>query len=507
MDVKNAFLNGNLREEVYVSQSDRFVDKDNPNHVYKLKKALYGLKQAPRAWYDMLSSFLISQDFSKGSVDPTLFIRRDDKELLPVLIYVDDIIFAASTPELCIFINQSKYALESLKKYSFDSCDPVDTPMVEKSKLDKDKEGKAVDPSHYRGMIGTLLYLTANANHAVDKIHAVTRCEDFDGIPKRPAMFLNLWRYKVVRHRYSNPMIQPEPERSTQGYPLVSVEVLRFYTSAGNPVKEILLKLNLPDHRILKDGGEVKEFQRSFCHSDTERLSRSDEVLKLKNFKKDATLKLSKSTNQEWYEHVGPEVTRSQDDKEDRHRSYTSRKNVSPMRNKILVYPNSDEDDEEYCSLPPLLPCFQTPQPCATFNYVHHSSHSEVDIDNMTLEEYVRYEFALSNMKSEIQEDSDQENGELTNLPTFYATDVFASVCEYVDIDISIAREKEEVTMKNVEMDEDHTIDRSHTNEALQWSLVKDPFLIYIELNDQSSFVLHTISNEVRDFTLEKSVD
>ncbi|GKA04157.1 hypothetical protein Tco_0676938 [Tanacetum coccineum] len=111
--------------------------------------------------------------------------------------------------------------------------------------------------------------------------------------PKRPAMFLNLWRYKVVRHRYSNPMIQPEPEGSTQGYPLVSVEVLRFYTSAGNPVKEILLKLNLPDHRILKDGGE------DFRYSDTERLSRSDEVLKLKNFKKDATLKLSKSTNQE----------------------------------------------------------------------------------------------------------------------------------------------------------------------------------------------------------------
>ncbi|GKF05857.1 retrovirus-related pol polyprotein from transposon TNT 1-94 [Tanacetum coccineum] len=84
MDVKTAFLNGNLWEEVYVSQSDGFVDKDNPNHVYMLKKALYGLKQAPRVWYDMLSSFLISQDFSKGSVDPTLFIRRDSKELLLV---------------------------------------------------------------------------------------------------------------------------------------------------------------------------------------------------------------------------------------------------------------------------------------------------------------------------------------------------------------------------------------------------------------------------------------
>ncbi|GJZ65520.1 retrovirus-related pol polyprotein from transposon TNT 1-94 [Tanacetum coccineum] len=195
MDVKTVFLNGNLREEVYVSQPDGFVDPDNPNHVYKLKKALYGLKQAPRAWYDMLSSFMISQDFSKGSVDPTMFIRREGKELLLVQIYVDDIIFAASTPELCdlfakimcskfkmsmmgkisfflglqisqsprgIFINQSKYALESLKKYGFDSCDPVDTPMVEKSKLDEDKEGKAVDPSHYRGMIGTLLYLIAS---------------------------------------------------------------------------------------------------------------------------------------------------------------------------------------------------------------------------------------------------------------------------------------------------------------------------------------------------------
>ncbi|GJZ93514.1 reverse transcriptase domain-containing protein [Tanacetum coccineum] len=110
----------------------------------------------------MLSSFLISNDFSKGSVDPTLFIRREGKELLLVQIYVDDIIFTASTPELCdlfdkimcskfkmsmmgkisfflglqisqsprgIFINQSKYALESLKKYGFESCDPVDTPM------------------------------------------------------------------------------------------------------------------------------------------------------------------------------------------------------------------------------------------------------------------------------------------------------------------------------------------------------------------------------------------
>ncbi|GKC44698.1 retrovirus-related pol polyprotein from transposon TNT 1-94 [Tanacetum coccineum] len=143
MDVKTAFLNGNLREEVYVSQPDGFVDPDKPNHVYKLKKALYGLKQAPRAWYDMLSSFLISNDFSKGSVDPTLFIRREGNDLLSLLPLLLNCI---SQSPRGIFINQSKYALESLKKYGYESCDPVDIPMVEKSKLDEDKEGKAVDP-------------------------------------------------------------------------------------------------------------------------------------------------------------------------------------------------------------------------------------------------------------------------------------------------------------------------------------------------------------------------
>ncbi|GJT95306.1 retrovirus-related pol polyprotein from transposon TNT 1-94 [Tanacetum coccineum] len=82
MDVKMDFLNGELKEEVYVSQPEGFVDQDNPSHVYKLKKALYGLKQAPRAWYDMLSSFLISQQFSKGADDPTLFTRHDGNDIL-----------------------------------------------------------------------------------------------------------------------------------------------------------------------------------------------------------------------------------------------------------------------------------------------------------------------------------------------------------------------------------------------------------------------------------------
>ncbi|GJX60760.1 retrovirus-related pol polyprotein from transposon TNT 1-94 [Tanacetum coccineum] len=130
MDVKTAFLNGEIKEEIYVSQPEGFVDQDNPSHVYKLKKALYGLKQAPRTWYNMLSSFLISQHFSKGAVDPTLFTRQAGNDLLLVQIYVGNIIFAST--------NTAMY----------------------KSKLDEDLQGKQVDATLYHGMIGSLIYLT-----------------------------------------------------------------------------------------------------------------------------------------------------------------------------------------------------------------------------------------------------------------------------------------------------------------------------------------------------------
>ncbi|GKC26269.1 retrovirus-related pol polyprotein from transposon TNT 1-94, partial [Tanacetum coccineum] len=139
MDVKITFLNGELRKEVYVSQTKGFVDPENPTHVYKLKKALYGLNQAPRAWYDMLLSFLLSQKFSKGAVDPTLFTRKEGKDIL-----------------------MTKYALEILNKYDMDSCDPVDTPIVDWTKLDEDLQGTPVDATRYRGMIRSLMYLTTS---------------------------------------------------------------------------------------------------------------------------------------------------------------------------------------------------------------------------------------------------------------------------------------------------------------------------------------------------------
>ncbi|GJV79667.1 retrovirus-related pol polyprotein from transposon TNT 1-94 [Tanacetum coccineum] len=209
MDVKTAFMNGKLKEEVYVSQPEGFIDPDHPTHVYRLKKDLYGLKQAPKAWYNTLSRFLLDNKFSKGVVDSTLFTRKIGKHILLVQIYVDDIIFASTDPKACdifskemsskfqmpmigqmsfflglkisqshggIFINQSKYAQDILIKYGMDTFDPLDTPMVDRLKLDEDPLGIPVDQTRFRGMVGSLMYLTASRP---DLVFAVCMCARF----------------------------------------------------------------------------------------------------------------------------------------------------------------------------------------------------------------------------------------------------------------------------------------------------------------------------------------
>ncbi|GJS93939.1 retrovirus-related pol polyprotein from transposon TNT 1-94 [Tanacetum coccineum] len=195
MDVKTAFLNGPLKEEVYVAQPEGFVDPDHPEKVYLLRKALYGLKQAPRAWYDELSNFLMSKGFTKGTIDPTLFKIKYGEDILLVQIYVDDIIFGSTNPKYSkrfeklmhsrfemslmgemkfflglqihqspkgIFINQAKYALEILKKHNMDNCHSIGTPLATKPKLDVDLSGEPVDQSDYRSKIGSLMYLTSS---------------------------------------------------------------------------------------------------------------------------------------------------------------------------------------------------------------------------------------------------------------------------------------------------------------------------------------------------------
>ena len=151
MDVKNAFLNGFIEDDVYVEQPPGFENFNFPNHVFKLSKVLYGLKQAPRAWYERLSNFLLEKGFSKGKVDTTLFIKKSNHDLLIVQIYVENIIFGAINHYLCeefsklmqgefemsmmgelkfflglqikqckdgIFIDQTKYTRDILKKKS-----------------------------------------------------------------------------------------------------------------------------------------------------------------------------------------------------------------------------------------------------------------------------------------------------------------------------------------------------------------------------------------------------
>nr|GEX86161.1 putative RNA-directed DNA polymerase [Tanacetum cinerariifolium] len=135
MDVKMAFINGPLKEEVYVAQPDRFVDPEHPEKVYRLRKALYGLKQAPRTWYDELSKFLESKGFTKAEAE-----------------YL----------ALSASFAQAKYALEILKKHGMEKDKGIGTPMAMKPKLDAELSRKIVDQTDYRSKIGSLMYLTSS---------------------------------------------------------------------------------------------------------------------------------------------------------------------------------------------------------------------------------------------------------------------------------------------------------------------------------------------------------
>ena len=214
MDVKSAFLNGELEEEVYVEQPPGFEDSKLADFVYFLFKALYGLKQAPRTWYDTLSEFLLENDFTRGVVDKTLFVKKHKNDLILVQVYVDDIIFGSTNDDLCkrfaklmqsryemsmmgelsfflglqvyqrqdgIFICQSKYIKDLLKKYQMEDSSTAKTPMPTATKLDKDETGKKVDITGYRGMIGSLLYLTASRP---DIMFATCLCARFQSDPK-----------------------------------------------------------------------------------------------------------------------------------------------------------------------------------------------------------------------------------------------------------------------------------------------------------------------------------
>ncbi|CAL2266202.1 unnamed protein product [Prunus armeniaca] len=195
LDVKSAFLNGILEEEVYVDQPEGFVIKGAEDKVYRLRKALYGLKQAPRAWYSEIDTYLTECGFHRSPSEATLYVRtKEGVGTLIVSIYVDDIVYTGSSDEMMeefkaemmckyemsdlgllhhflgmgvtqtegsIFIHQKKYALTLLDKFGLKDCKCVSTPLVATDKLQREDGCEAADESLYRKIVGSLLYLTA----------------------------------------------------------------------------------------------------------------------------------------------------------------------------------------------------------------------------------------------------------------------------------------------------------------------------------------------------------
>jgi hypothetical protein len=193
IDVKNAFLNGVIQEEVFVRQPPGFENPKYPNRVYKLSNTLYGLKQAPQAWYARLKTFLLEHGYVIGSVDKTLFTLKYGNEFLLVQIYMDDIVFDDSSHVLvssfhkmmekefqmsmmeelpfflgiqvkqmkqCIFVHHVKYAKDLMKKFNMAELKPMSTLMSTATTLDPDENGEAIDQREYRSMIGSIMYLT-----------------------------------------------------------------------------------------------------------------------------------------------------------------------------------------------------------------------------------------------------------------------------------------------------------------------------------------------------------
>ena len=214
MDVKCAFLNGYLNEEVFIEQPKGFENPHFPDHVLRLKKALYGLKQAPRAWYDRLTHYLLDRGFKRGYADRTLFVKNDEDYLLVAQVYVDDIVFRANIDARAIefseemkkefemsmvgeltyflglqvkqkkegiFISQEKYARNIVKKFGLDSKKHASAPMSSFTKLNVDSSGVEMSPTLYRSIIKSLLYLIASRP---DIAFSVGVCARYQAAPK-----------------------------------------------------------------------------------------------------------------------------------------------------------------------------------------------------------------------------------------------------------------------------------------------------------------------------------
>jgi transposase InsO family protein len=227
LDVKSAFLHGELKEEVFVEQPEGFVKKGEEEKVYRLKKALYGLKQAPRAWYSRIEAYFIREKFERCSSEHTLFTKSKGGKFLIVSLYVDDLIFTGNNRSMCdefknsmmlefdmsdlgkmkhflgvevkqcaggIFICQRRYAREVLARFGMEDSNAVKNPIVPGTKLRKDEGGVRVDETQFKQVVGSLMYLTVTRPDLMFGVSLISR------FMSRPTMAHWLAAKRILRY-------------------------------------------------------------------------------------------------------------------------------------------------------------------------------------------------------------------------------------------------------------------------------------------------------------------
>ncbi|KAJ3686893.1 hypothetical protein LUZ61_016057 [Rhynchospora tenuis] len=285
MDVKSAFLNGVLEEEVYVEQPPGYMKAGKETQVLKLKKALYGLKQAPRAWNSRIDTYLKKNKFKQCPYEHALYVKEKEGNLLYVALYVDDLIFMGNNEKMTkefkevmtrefemtdlglmkyflglevrqenagIFVSQEAYAKEILKKYKMDECNPVSTPMELGAKLSKFEGGDRVDASKYRSLVGSLRYLTCTRPDIAYSVGVVSRFMEepkyshwkaikrilryIKGTEALGLFYSNSEEYKLMGYSDSDWCGDVDDRKSTSGYVFYMGDTAFTWASKKQPI-------------------------------------------------------------------------------------------------------------------------------------------------------------------------------------------------------------------------------------------------------------------------------
>ncbi|KAJ3689816.1 hypothetical protein LUZ61_018980 [Rhynchospora tenuis] len=285
MDVKSAFLNGVLEEEVYVEQPPGYMKAGKETQVLKLKKALYGLKQAPRAWNSRIDTYLKKNKFKQCPYEHALYVKEKEGNLLYIALYVDDLIFMGNNEKMIkefkevmtrefemtdlglmkyflglevrqenagIFVSQEAYAKEILKKYKMDECNPVSTPMELGAKLSKFEGGDRVDASKYQSLVGRLRYLTCTRPDIAYSVGVVSRFMEepkyshwkaikrilryIKGTEALGLFYSNSEEYKLMGYSDSDWCGDVDDRKSTSGYVFYMGDTAFTWASKKQPI-------------------------------------------------------------------------------------------------------------------------------------------------------------------------------------------------------------------------------------------------------------------------------